>query len=237
VSLFGSLLDLIYPRVCLNCGQDAGPGSSHICWDCAAAFSLVEDPFCSRCGDPVDGRVENVYQCSFCRRDPPHFDLARSALRYRGGVRDAIHAMKYHCMPCLSGDLARWLVACYRLHYSRLLCDAVACVPLHSRRHRERTYNQAALLASALARELHIPLALESLRRVKATDSQISLNARQRRANVRGAFSVTDGGWVEGRRLLLVDDVMTTGATVDECARVLKEAGAAAVYVLTVARG
>lgn len=237
MSLLSAVMDLVYPRCCVTCGHRVGEGSRHICWDCAAGFHLVEEPYCSRCGDPVDGRVENVFLCSACRRHPPHFDLARSALRYRGGLRRAIHAFKYSRVCCLSGDFTRWLAACYRMHYAGVRVDAVACVPLHGRRQRDRTYNQAGLLARDLARELRVPYAARCLRRVRPTESQTHLNARQRRANVRGAFFVGDAGWVEGRRWLLVDDIMTTGATVNECARVLKRAGAASVHVLTVARG
>ena len=237
MALLTALLDLIYPRVCVICGCGIEAYGGHVCWDCAASYAVVSAPFCSICGDPVDGRVENVYQCSFCRRDPPHFDLARSALRYRDGVRDAIHALKYSRLPCLSGDLVQWLVASHDSYYAGYTFDGVVCVPLHVRRYRERTYNQSELLAGLLACKLRITPLLRCLHRVRATESQISLNAKQRRANVRGAFAVRDAEWVKGRRLLLVDDVMTTGATVNECARVLKEAGAAGVYVLTVARG
>jgi len=237
MKILSTLLDLVFPRVCVNCGGRVGEGSYHICWDCAVSFALVEAPHCSLCGDPVDGRVENVFRCSFCRRHPPHFDLARSALRYRGNLREVIHAFKYSGMSCVSKDLVRWLTACHQVHYSGIDIDAVTCVPLYGRRQRDRTYNQSSLLAHDLARELHIPLFVRCLRRTRSTQSQVKLNAKQRRDNVRGAFSVRDGEWVEGRRLLLIDDIMTTAATVNECSRVLKQAGAASVYVLTLARG
>jgi len=237
VTLISTLLDLVYPRLCAGCGGRAPDDGTHICWDCAAGFPLVEEPHCSRCGDPVDGRVENIFECSLCRRRGPHFDLARAALRYRAGVKDAIHSLKYRRMTCLSRDLAGWLIAAYNVHYATLEIDAVTCVPLYPRRQRDRSYNQAALLGGELASGIGVPLASRCLERVRATASQIDLSAGQRRANVRNAFAVRGDGWVEGRRLLLVDDVMTTGATVDECSRVLKKAGAAGVYVLTVARG
>lgn len=237
MTFVSTLLDLVFPRVCVNCGGRVEEGSLHVCWDCAASFTLVKEPHCSLCGDPVDGRVENLFRCSFCRRNPPHFDLARSALRYIGDLRDTLHAFKYSRKSCLSGDFVRWLAACHRMHYSGIDMDAITCVPLHGRRQRDRTYNQAGLLARDLARELSVPVFTRCLKRVRPTESQISLNAAQRRANVRGAFSVEDAEWVEGRRLLVVDDIMTTGATVNECSRVLKRAGAASVYVLTVARG
>jgi len=129
------------------------------------------------------------------------------------------------------------LHACVNTYYAAVQFDAVTFVPLHARRERERTYNQAQLLAKGLAACMKIQLLSNALRRVGFTRTQTDLNARQRRANVRGAFRALQPDWLEGRTILLVDDVMTTGATVGECARVLKEGEAAAVYVVTVARG
>ena len=236
-SILTSILDLIYPRVCICCGAAVKDEQALICWDCRATFEVITDPFCSICGDPVDGRVENVYQCSYCRRKTPSFDFARSAVHYRGAVRKAIHKLKYGHQSSVGRDLAKWMAAGYDAHYSGVDIDAVVCVPLYLKRQRERTYNQSSILAGELARNLHVPAFTRCVKRVKPTESQVSLNARQRQVNVRNAFEVRDKGWVDGKRLLLVDDVMTTGATVNEVARVLKEARAATVHVLTVARG
>ena len=236
-SILSTICDLIYPRVCLCCGGDVGVDSGYICWDCRATFQVITAPFCSVCGDPVDGRIENVYQCSYCRREKPAFDNARSAVMYRGAVRKAIHKLKYGHQTCIARDLAKWLTAGYEAHYSDINIDAVVSVPLYLRRQRERTYNQASILAGELAKNISVPAFTRCVKRIRATGSQVSLNARQRKLNVRNAFEVRDKGWVDGKRLLLVDDVMTTGATVNEVARVLKEARAATVHVLTVARG
>jgi ComF family protein len=237
MSLISAVLDLVYPRACTVCGGNVGDGAVHICWDCATRFTVIQEPYCSLCGDPVDGRVENVFRCSFCRRDPPHYDLARSALRFRDSLRDVLHAFKYRHACRLSKDLVRWLLACHHTHYAEREVDMVACVPLYPRRRRHRTYNQAELLARELARSLRLPLFSRALVRVRPTDTQIHLNARQRRRNVRNAFRVAEREWVDGRRVLLVDDIMTTGATVNEVSRVLKQAGAVSVHVLTLARG
>lgn len=208
-----------------------------ICWDCRATFQVITAPFCSICGDPVDGRVENVYQCSYCRNKIPFFDKARSAVRYKGAVRKAIHKLKYGHQSCVGRDLAKWMMAAYNAHYNNEDIDAVVCVPLYVRRQRERTYNQSSVLAGEVGRNLHVPVFTRCVKRIKPTGSQVSLNARQRRMNVKNAFEVRDSGWVDGKRLLLIDDVMTTGATVNEVAHVLKDAGAATVHVLTIARG
>lgn len=237
MSFVDSVLDLIYPRRCAGCGQPAAGAPRHICWDCRSSFHFITERYCAVCGDPVDGMVEGPFRCSACASHPPHFDLARSAVRYRGPLKVALQAFKYRCAPGLRGDFVPLLEACIGTHYAACPLDAVASVPLHARRARERTYNQSHLLAAELAGRLRLPVAAECLRRTRPTPTQTHLTAAQRRRNVRGAFEVCNRRWVEGRSLLLVDDVMTTGATVDQCAKVLKDAGAARVYVATVARG
>lgn len=198
---------------------------------------FVTEPFCEICGDPIEGLVEHVFHCSFCRRRRPPFDLARSAVRYRGSMRELLQAFKYGAATHLSVDLTGMLGACVDAHYSGIDFDAVTFVPLYPRRERDRTYNQARLLARGLARRLGVSVGEGCLCRIRATATQTALSAAERRSNVSGAFLARNSDWLDGRCMLLVDDVMTTGATVAECARVLREAGAAAVYVVTVARG
>lgn len=175
--------------------------------------------------------------CSWCRGSRPAFDRARSAVRFRAGVREALHRFKYGGAMHLRSELGELLQACVNVHLHDVLLDAVTCVPLHPERERRRSYNQSALLARELARRLRLPCSARLLARVRPTLSQTNLNASERRANVRGAFAVRDLDWAAGRRWLLVDDTMTTGATVCEASCVLMAAGAAAVYVVTVARG
>lgn len=237
MSLARTLLDLVYPRVCPGCGRPA-TGALTICWECRAGLEWIGRPFCRVCGDPAEGMIEQAYTCGSCVHARPAFDGARSAARHRGALRDALHAFKYRGALGLADDLAGLLEGCLSAHYGGMRWDAVLCVPLAGKRQRERTYNQAALLASRLSRRMGTPLLRGALRRTRETQTQIHLTARQRRLNVRGAFGPgRTADWVEGRRVLLVDDVMTTGATVNECARVLKSAGAMRVHVVTVARG
>jgi ComF family protein len=236
VSIGTAFLDLVYPRSCAGCGGVLGKQSGHLCWDCLAGLQLVTDPMCSICGDPVEGKVGHRYECAFCVRRRPHFDRARSAARFRGPLKAAIHSLKYGDCVHLSRDFALLLRACVATHFSGTSADMVTFVPLHPKRERERTYNQSAAMAGLLARALRIP-AGPCLRRVRDTGTQTGLSAHDRRENMRGAFEAVQTSWIEGRSLLLVDDVMTTGATVDECAKVLKKAGAAYVGVVTVARG
>ena len=235
--LISPLIDFLYPRFCVSCGAIVRLGEGHICWDCLAAMDRVEAPFCRRCGDPVFGRIETEYCCSACWRRRPAFASARSVFRYRGGLKRAIQAFKYANGLYLAHDFVEWLTACVHAEFSDERFDAVAYVPLHAWKERRRSYNQARVLAMGLGRRLGLPVLRNSLRRVRPTGTQTGLNMYKRAVNVRGAFDVVRPGWVESRRLLLVDDVMTTGATVNEVSRVLKDAGAASVHVVTVARG
>jgi ComF family protein len=235
-ALVSSVMDLAYPQVCEACGGAGGTDAGSLCWDCRAALVPVTDPMCEVCGDPVDGCIEHAYRCSYCMRREPAFDRARSAVRYRGPAQPLVQALKYNGAVHVVRDWMPWLVACVRQHYARMHADAVTFVPLHPKKERERSYNQAHLLAGGLARELCVPLA-GTLARLRYTETQTNLDMEKRRENITGAFAVVGREWVRGRRFLLVDDVMTTGATVNECARMLKGAGAAAVYVVTAARG
>ena len=231
------VLDLLYPRTCAVCGEPVGDESLHVCWDCLAGLWPIQFPYCSVCGNPVSGCVSRDYVCHLCSHRERGFDVARSAVHFDGPAVDLIHAFKYNHAAHLSLDLAHLLLACVRGHYGAMDIDAVTFVPLYPRRERERTYNQSRLMAAELARALDRPLLERCLVRVRPTPSQTALSAAERRENVRGAFEARQARWIAGRRLLLVDDVMTTGATVDECGRALRHAGAAAVRVVTVARG
>jgi len=197
----------------------------------------VEPPFCARCGDPVAGDIQHDYTCFACSRETPAFDRARSAVRYEGAAGEALRSLKYSHSLWVVPDLAELLYTCVQAEYAGAEFDIVTAVPLYPARHRERGFNQSALLGGALARRLRLPFRQGLLRRIRATASQTGLTASQRAANVCGVFRGGLFARPSGRRILLVDDVMTTGATVNACAGVLKRGGAASVHVVTVARG
>ncbi len=236
-SLLHGTLDLLYPRRCAVCAADTGSGGRYLCWDCLIGLPYIQDPYCSICGDPVEGNVDHDFVCSWCLESMPAFDLARSVVRYRGCVGGLLQAFKYRNATHLAYDLSALLEGGVRAHLADGGIDAIAYVPLHPRKARARTYNQARLLAEQLACRLNLPVERNALRRVRWTATQTRLHAAARRANVMGAFQTPIPDWVRGRRWLLVDDVMTTGATVDACARVLRQNGASRVVVATVARG
>lgn len=231
------MLDLLYPRNCVHCGASSPEPLRHLCWDCLADTPKVEPPFCTLCGDPVSGSIQHDYTCFACARETPAFDRARSAVRYEGGVGEALRRLKYGNALWTVQDMAGLLLACVQAEFPGMPFDLLTAVPLHSSRRRERGFNQSALLGGALARLLHLPFREGLLRRVRPTVTQTGLTAPQRTANVCGAFRIGLLARPAGRRILLVDDVMTTGATVSACAKVLQKGGADAVYVVTVARG
>jgi len=230
--------DLLYPRRCAVCrGEVSSGGGRYLCWDCLMGLPYIQDPYCRLCGDPVEGNVDHAYTCSWCLQYRPAFDRARSVVRYRGCVGGLLQDFKYQHATHLAYDLAVLLEACVRAHLMEGGLDAITYVPLHPLKARTRTYNQARLLGEQLARRMHLPLERNALRRVRWTATQTRLKAAARRANVLGAFETPMPDWIRGRRWLLVDDVMTTGATVDACARVLRQHGASRVVIATVARG
>lgn len=214
------LLDLLYP-------EDLPPG---VC-------RRVEFPFCRLCGEPHAGQIDGEYVCSNCAGRRWYLSRARAALRAEADVLEWIHALKYrkhwHCIPRLTD----WLEEGYRRFYSDQAIDGLVPVPLHWMRLRRRGFNQSFELARQLSRRTKIPVR-HVLKRVKATRVQASLDRRQRLANCSQAFAVKKWAFdVQGKHLLIIDDVFTTGSTANGCARALKSAGAASCQVLTVARG
>lgn len=233
--------ELLFPRTCAACGRPMGEDSAglHLCWDCRGRIEYQGGRiFCDRCGRSFEGVLPMPFLCGACRARPPSYDAARSAAHFRDPVRTLLLDFKYHGATWLCTDLADLLEACVRTHFPEASFEAVCPVPLHPRRRRERGYNQAELLARALSRRLGVPCFPDALRRRRYTGTQTRLDAARRRANLRDAFAPNPvtGPWLEGRSLLLVDDVMTTGTTVGEAARALKAGGVRAVRVVTVAR-
>lgn len=231
------LLDMLYPRRCIGCGDRSPESFRYICWDCWSDTSRIEAPFCDLCGDPVAGSVDHAFICYACSSEKPAFDGARSAARYDGVVGDALRQLKYEKALWLAPDLAELLHGCLKAEYPGRLFDLVVPVPLFHVRRRERGYNQSALLAGELGRRLGCRTDAGTLRRIRPTSTQTNLTAPQRLSNVRNAFQCRRGKRLAGKKVLLVDDVMTTGATVNACAKALKKGGAESVHVITAARG
>lgn len=221
----GQLLDLLFPSRCASCHRI---GES-LCPRCLSSIRLVEPPFCPRCGQPPRFEGEPCFQC---RVYPLHLAQIRAVAYHEGPLRKAVHAFKYARRIDLAGPLSALLQQ--HLLSSALRVDLITAVPLHPGRRLERGYNQSELLGRELARGTGIRY-VDGVVRLRATSDQVGLSAAARRANVEGAFSA-DPRAFRGCRVLLVDDVCTTGATIDACAVALGNAGAQLIYGLAVAR-
>ncbi len=223
-----ALLDWVYPIRCVGC---EGFGEGAFCPACVTAVAAVPLPACDRCHSPgVSG------DCPSCRTRPPAFRLARSAALFEGPLRNAVHALKYNGREAIAEPLAALMATAFEREPGLQGADLLVPLPLHEKRLRERGYNQSALLARALGRRLSLPVSEDALIRAVYRRPQVGLGQAERRENVVDAFRVVAPAAVAGRRLILVDDVMTTGATCHEAARALLEAGAADVRVFTLAR-
>lgn len=227
-----ALLDTLLPPLCLGCRRLVDrPGQ--LCPDCWGKVRFIAPPFCACCGLPF-GRDEGAGTlCPTCIAEPPAFEQARSVFVYDAHSRDLVLGLKHADRTERAPAFGRWLA---RAAGDLADCDLIVPVPLHRWRLWRRRYNQSALLALALARETGRPAAVDLLVRPKPTSGQGGLGREARRRNVAGAFALRPGRDVADKRVLLVDDVFTTGATVGACARVLKRAGASRVDVVTLAR-
>ncbi|NTW67273.1 MAG: ComF family protein [Nitrospirae bacterium] len=238
MSLFKRALDLLLPAPCSFCRAPvADSGIPRFCSQCWLELSPVQGPVCPCCGRPF-GSQESLahspeHECLTCRTDPPHFDQALAAGLFEGPLREAIHVYKYRPVRSLGKHLAAWMAEQVRM---TVHLDLTMPVPLHRKRLRQRGFNQALILAHGISERFSVPLLYDNLMRLRSTRPQVELSGPERRSNVKGAFGLVRPAEVRDKRILLIDDVFTTGATMNECAKVLKEAGAASVTVLTLAR-
>ncbi|MEK6680504.1 MAG: ComF family protein [Nitrospirota bacterium] len=260
-----NLLNFLIPPTCHICKLPIKEyDNPYICRICWKKIRFIDGPVCPRCGIPFKSSVTLIrspdYLCGTCRKQKFYFTKASALGYYEGTLSEAIHIFKYekkqsmakymnsltsdsligklnvmlnsfqHPIPCretlnqVQGD---------RMHFDNSL---IVPVPLHKKRLNERGFNQSLLIAHHLSKSLNIPLSIDGLQRVRWTRPQIELSREERLRNVKGAFAVRDGISFKGKKLLLIDDVYTTGATVNECARMLKKAGAKEINVFTIAR-
>jgi ComF family protein len=260
----GIISEALFPGICCSCGQlfripvalpcalgGEVPDPSfrelmraYLCAACADQFHAVGSPLCPQCGQPFVSPHGPDHLCGQCSEHPFRFQSARAAGLYEGGLRSAIHQLKYYGRDHLAGPLGRLLWQSLLRYWDPRRFDRIVPVPLHPRRLRERGFNQAHLLVRrwplfAAKAGLQIPsnwIDARMLKRHKSTLPQTALNKAQRGTNLRHAFRVGENRSIRNERILLVDDVMTTGTTADTCAQTLLHDGAAEVCVLTLAR-
>jgi ComF family protein len=230
------LLDLCLPRSCAGCGQIHNQEAGFWCNECRVSIPWIASPLCPQCGRPYpDAQDSPDHLCGECSQGTFHFSSARSAVLHSGIVRDRIHQFKF-------GGSLEWippLIELLQIAYSDWeipVPEMVLPVPLHLTRLRERGFNQSGLLAKEFSRRFGLPVFFDTLIRRNWTDPQTRLNREQRLKNVKNAFEVSTARNVRDRRILIIDDVYTTGTTLSECARTLKKKGASEVYALTVTR-
>jgi ComF family protein len=247
----------LFPLRCLQCrrllstavtrttargfeAEDAISLRTCFCPDCLSAVTPVEPPLCPRCGIMFPSRAGESHPCGRCLENAPAFAMARTGFVYDGAMVAAIHSFKYKSQTRLAGPLGALLWHTFCRNWGGEAVDLILPVPLHRQRQRRRGFNQSELLVRAWSKRGRSPgrptIAAGVLVRVRRTASQAGLDRRQRESNIRGAFAVRRPEQVRGRHVLLIDDVITTGATAGECARVLTANGAARVDVLALAR-
>jgi ComF family protein len=237
-TVLDAALGFIYPEICQICGEArATPSESFLCAGCRATVRFIQPPFCSRCGLPFEGAITTEFECSNCQGADWHFSSARSAVVARDKVLDIIHRYKYQRAVWFEPFLGGLLVQAAADKISQGKWHWLVPVPLYPAKEREREFNQAERLASRLSAATKVPLNRRLLRRTAPTRTQTLLSREERLANVRHAFSMRCGDRLDGERVILIDDVFTTGATTGACAKVLRAAGAGEVQVWTVARG
>lgn len=230
-------LGFIYPAVCQLCkNARATAADGYVCTACFQRVRFVKPPFCERCGLPFPGDITTTFECTNCREVDLHFSTARSAVIAKDVVLEAIHHYKYNRALWFEPFLADLLIRAASHDLSPQKWDAIVPVPLHPTKERDREFNQAQRLAARLSRATGIPLHPDWLKRVEPTRTQTALSRKERAKNVQGAFAVRPNLHLQGR-VVVIDDVLTTGATTSACARALKAAGAGDVCVWTVARG
>lgn len=248
--LGNAVVDLLFPPHCVGCARFG----AWLCDDCAGSIAVIRPPVCSQCGAPFAANLSSrstsfgrvvpargssqpaVSVCAVCRDVASNIDGIRTYGWYRDPLREAIHQFKYEGLTALAGPLGTlmskgWAV----LAPEGEEIDVIVPVPLHPGRLRRRGYDQAFLLAEELARDIGRPVMQDALIRTKATAPQVGLSAQDRRTNVEGAFRCADNR-LDGSQILLIDDVYTTGSTLEAAAAALREGGAASVWAYTLAR-
>ena len=229
--MLNKFLNILFPELCPICQE---PSSDHkiapVCTECWHTIQPYEGPGCRKCGRPLVSDVSRT--CGYCLKDEPAFKRAGSFGTYDGALKKAINLFKYYNVKRLSVPLSEIMLL------SRMpQVETVIPVPLYIKRLRQRGFNQSALIAGHMASCMGAEPVIGSLIKIRDTMPQVGLSSAERRKNIRNAFEIRNGELIRNKSVLLIDDVITTGATAGECSRVLKKAGAGEVYVMALAYG
>jgi len=227
-ALMKSLIMFLYPAQCRHCGESLDPADGHyICKTCWQEIQPIKKPYCETCGHPLNPNAalpEIIPSCNNCPEDLS-FRKARSAAIYESAAGVAFRLLKYHGKTIMAKPLADLMIEAMPMLFGMEDYDCIVPVPLHKRRRRKRGYNQVELIGERLSRATNIPMELYNLVKIANTPPQVGLSYRERQRNVHGHFDVTAPSRLTGKRILLIDDVLTTGATMSESARTLLRKG------------
>lgn len=226
-------LDFLMPKTCVHCGRDLEPSEEEpLCGDCFGRLRQIVFPYCRRCGVFLESGGAH---CFSCRGGSFKCEKIRAAFSYGSEIQSLVEAFKYRGRDYLARPLARWMAEAFLGYEEILEAEIFVPVPLHPKRLKERGFNQSLLLAQEISRRLKRPLS-EAVKRVAHTKAQWNLGRKERLENIQNAFESDSATEVKGRVLCLVDDVCTTGGTLEECAKALKKAGAGKIYAFVLAR-
>ncbi len=225
--------ELLFPQVCLHCGKGLNTDGLHLCKECISSIRPLSPGHCICCAHPFTSET-SLHHCSSCLRDPPCFTKVYAAGLYEGTIKEAIQGLKYRNQLYLAKPLGQLLEEKIDNNCDDFEPDIIIPVPLHIKRLRQRNYNQALELARPLSKRTGLPVDISTLIRHRPTIPQQGLSARERKRNLRNAFSVSSA--IPGQNILLIDDVITTGETVRACAKTLIDAGASEVRIAAVGR-
>ena len=237
MKILNSILDLIYPNRCWGCDRLLPEKSVGFCTLCQQTV-LEQTDCCAQCGVPIENiGAQTIPRCGPCQYKPTSaLQSCWWALEYGGAIQHAIQKMKFGQQWPLATEFSRLFQPHPQQDHLYLEWDAVIAVPMHWRTRMDRGFNQSTVLARAIASRLHIPLLIGSLKKNRHTARQTTLSAKQRRTNLSGAFSIHKPQSIEGKRLLLIDDVVTTGTTIQACAKTLKAANARTIDAWSLCR-
>lgn len=234
-----SVVNAVFPRPCVGCGLSREDGGSYLCRLCRDDLFVIDDPICKTCGVPADIDYDypvEGFECGWCRKGGFRFDRARSLGLYDSVLKELIHFYKYRNQPGVIDEFEPFLRDYFETYGDKYRNSSVVSVPLHVKKLKERGFDQSFVLAHRISEILDLPLLTRPLKRIRETFPQTRRNRAERSQNVQGAFEVIHPETVCQKNILLVDDVFTTGSTVNEVTRVLKKAKAKQVQVFTLAR-
>ena len=232
ISKFKLVTGIFFQNGCIVCGRAT---TFAVCTDCSNSIRYIQQPYCTKCGQPFTTHSGISHICYDCIKGKNKFTLSRAVFEYNGAIVKLIHRFKFGDRVNLSSFFSEELFKLYKAHFAAKDITAILPVPLSTHRLKHRSYNQTQLLAEALSRKLSIPVFPQILEKIKETPPQSRLSAEKRRENVKDAYAVADRVSLKGKRVLLIDDVITTGATVNACTKALLRAGIKQVYVTTLA--